>query len=236
MAGKSLLSHRRPVAIHPLLLLLGSMVFSYMTFFLPWVSLTVRPIINSNPLSSGMSSVETPLPQPTNNVVSTLVTGQPIQIVARFWESQPKIFTGELVKGFSPRCSIRKVEWQAESKKQIYDWLYRLGWGTVVVELGIWLINVLMQRKAISAIPRIGLALAGMVACVAGILILALLGPSASCPQLMGVIVEQATPIWPTLLVSFASVGLGLASAYIHSLRTSAARLSANHFEKVSRS
>lgn len=198
-------SRQKQLAVmNPRLFLLGSMLLSYFVIFLPWVSLTVYPLIAEAP------------PQ------------QLTQINARFWESQPLIFTGELAEGFSPRCSIGKVEWQAGSIKQIYDWLHGIGWGIVVIELSVWLLGLLMQPKLRRAISCLGFVLVGIVAGIAGVLILALLGPSASCPQLIGVRVEQVTPVWPTLLVALASIGLGIVSVYLSFLRTSTTGLSAN--------
>ncbi|MBI3244252.1 MAG: hypothetical protein HYZ49_18385 [Chloroflexi bacterium] len=136
--------------------------------------------------------------------------GKQSEIVARFWESQPMLFTGELFPGFSPTCGIGKVDWQSESAQKTYNFLHRLGWATVFTEIGIWLSVFIINRKAKPVISPLQFLLATAFACIIGLVVLAYLGPSASCPQLVGVIVENLTPNWLTISLALASIGIGV--------------------------
>lgn len=200
MTTKQSPRYLRFALMRPSILLFGSMLLGYFVFFLPWSSLIVRPII------------KTPSPDLTDNTAISFAVGQSTQIVARFWESQPMLFTGEVTQNFNPTCKIGKVDWQNATSKQSYDRLHLIGLVTVFLEFSTWITILVMHPKLKSVVPR--LVLVSIVACVGGIIVLALLGPSASCPQFSGVIVEHVSPIWLTALVSIASIVLGVVGIF----------------------
>jgi hypothetical protein len=188
------------ISSNPTSLLFISVFCGYVLFFLPWINLDVRPIIDPNHIIKMEVSEEPPVIEPVT------------KINARFWDN-PVIYD----------CSVGyKLDWSTAVIERSNLMLRVLGWIVPGLMTVLWCISLIVNRRVKPVISRFVFVILSILFLIVGMEICVAITPWASCIQLISLTVTRVWLFWPSVFIGAAGIVLALLSIYIHYVDNSA--------------